>query len=90
MKVAGRTDKADRCAQLLITEPTLMFLPSLKPGSRYHAPDANQGTGEHGQEVRHGSKVAIDTLPQVESRLGRPQCGTHVWPGHVRPDHQII
>jgi hypothetical protein len=51
MKVAGGTDKTDRSVQLLITEPAQMFLPSLQPAPSYDAPDANQSTDEHGQEV---------------------------------------
>ena len=51
MKVAGGTDKTDRGVQFLITEPALMLRPSPQPAPSYDAPDANQSTDEHGQEV---------------------------------------
>jgi hypothetical protein len=51
VEVACGADEADCRVQLLIAEPALMFLPPLKPGPSYHAPDTDQCTDQDAQEV---------------------------------------
>jgi hypothetical protein len=69
VEIAGGTDEVDCRAQLLVTEQALMLFPALKPGPGYHATGANQGTNQHGQEVRHGSQGSHESSPyEVELR----------------------
>ena len=52
-EVPGRSDEVDCRVQLLITEPALMFLTPLKPGSRHHTTKPDQSTDQDSQKVRH-------------------------------------
>jgi hypothetical protein len=63
MKIACGTNEGDCRAQLLVTKPVLMFFLALKPGPGYHPTGTNQGTDQHGQEVRHGSQVSHESAP---------------------------